>query len=343
MKIIKKTSDIRDLENIWINIDSENNSLTEFQTFSWNKILYSHFQKKKSIKKVSEIVFLVFETEKSKIIIVPLMLDMIEKEASIFGQSSISDYLDFIYSQIEIDDLYNVVEYLLGMYPDFLFLFDRINESSLLFEMLTLKYQEISSERKICAKIEVKSNMNYIHSLSKNSRQNYRTAVNRINKSNLTYEVSIDIGKVNYQRLTKLYSLYVMRRLEKVKSSIRIKLKSFIKLVVMEVLHRSNDVLSDYLHSQENSLVAYININGDLAAYFAGIYKGRVLYISRASISNKYKHFSPGVVCLIETVEKIRNDFDIIDLTRGDEKYKIQCGAKQHYNYLFKLKGNRRI
>ena len=82
-------------------------------------------------------------------------------------------------------------------------------------------------------------------------------------------------------------------------------------------------------------MAAYIN--GELAAYFNyGLdkYHKRVVLMA-VGTNEKYGWYSPGMLLIYEYILKQLDnaDIEVVDFTRGNEKYKYSLGGKEHFNH----------
>lgn len=169
----------------------------------------------------------------------------------------------------------------------------------------------------------------YLQSLSKNVKQNLRTAYNRMEKNNVVYKLAIsgrdDYNTIDFNLLKKKYHERNAYR----KETIYWKSKIYKKL---DYLFRDELDMFDYEQLKNTDFtLAILEINGELAAYFFGFKRLNKIEINRVVINDVFKFYSPGMLLINEFIKVgIRDKLEVIDLTVGDEKYKFDLGGSVH-------------
>ena len=249
--------------------------------------------------------------------------------------------LDFIYSDtISFDDFSFFIDTISKMEVSAAWKIERISEKSLLCnywkQYIAEKKGIISSD--ICVEIPVPSKYDdWYAGLSKSTRQNIRTAYNRLKTDNkkLNVELYYDtkIPKKIFNEILKVSS---MRALE------YMKIKSKMLWSIINILKKREPVMS-FLRKYTHCFYGIVRIDGKISAFLAGfeVNDGRII-IPKLSYNSAFYRYSPGTVLINETMNNICTKDDILslDLSRGDEKYKSTFGGIEYLNYSFEFNGN---
>lgn len=165
--------------------------------------------------------------------------------------------------------------------------------------------------------------------LSKSTRQNIRTAYNRMNTDGVTMRFEIARGeKIKSGTLDCLIDLYCKRHSERY----HVETSSLKKLYL-----RHLDFSTTCLRAHPDNFYAAVYMNDKLAAFLSGMVEkgGTSAIIPRLSIEDEFSKYSPGVVLINETVRKMTSDLNIryLDLSKGAEKYKFSMGGQPYNTY----------
>lgn len=332
---------IKEISPLWNKLYVNNPNLTWFQSYNWNESLEKKFWGRKHTRySKCRLIYIVFD----KKIIVPLVENRKKKLISLLGNDESSDYLSFIFgSTVTEQELYIACIEIFSGYRNYKFILDKIYNNSLcvaLNRFLEDKRLSCQVYKKECVHVVTQTESeSFYKSLSKSSRQNYRTAINRIKKTGYSYEIKTDVRQVSISESEVLYEMYAERRAIcdnlNLKGQLISKAREFIKGILRE---NDIDVLSDYC-VKEPVFLSEILIDGKLAAYCEGNINNdkQAILISRVAIKKEFYNFSPGHILLIDTIENVKDKFRYFDLTRGTETYKFKLGGKIHYNYCYEL------
>lgn len=333
---------IKEIQELWRTLYKDNDNLSFYQSYEWNSCLEKQFHASKMLRyRGCQLVYYAFDGQ----VILPLIIDSKNKIISLLGHKESSDYLSFIFKNLDDNLLQKILNFLLIKYENFCLYFDKINESNILCEMLqkvkTLQNCNVKSEKKECVYIPLNADMDsFYRSLSKNARQNYRTAKNRLKRDQHSYQVRTNVIKLDDLQAGTFYKLYRERRdycdkreifIKKIRHSAK-KMISFIPgFSVIDPLTLYSLQVPVFLSS--------IFVDNELAAFCEGNYNNRkgTISIARIATNEVYYSYSPGQILLIETLEQLKDQIHFFDLTRGVEDYKFKLNGKKHYNYSFLL------
>lgn len=285
-----------------------------YQTYDFNKLCYLYrITSISNIKKFNILCdFIVGYEDNKPVCIAPLVIDRKPTKCiRLLGHGTNAGYLDFIYKEAKY--VPKMLEYINEKYKNYNIEFIFVKEESPLTKMLK------SSESFNNYAIFIKDYETYFSSLSKSTRQNIRTAYNRLEKDGHKYKECIfnkdskEIEKI----LGYCNEIYHKRKKDWVKTEIE-----YTPLVKRKVLKR--DVINQSVRSLEEAIVVVLFIDEIPAGYFIGLKYENGIYIPRLAIDVKFARYSPGMILINEYLKKIKLNEKayIFDLCRGEEKYK---------------------
>ena len=307
--------------------------MTIYQSYDWYHMLQS-YSLRDSFLHINS--FAVCRNEKKEaIIIAPLWIlryslwwPFNRKGFYFLGREASSDYLNMIYKDFNPEALDFLLQQLSKKYNLHTFKFELVREDSALYNYL-LKKNIIRDHRLISVALHLPdSEDEYKKMLSKSSKQNLRTANNRLQKDEKTILFKLDDSIVNKDNCLKIKN----SRLEK--KSYEPDLKRRIKKWLFKKLSIQFPKYVPFLTDAETYIMsAYCE--GNLAAFFnyAIDYNSKSVIILTAGTNEDYARYSPGMLLMFEFIKHtISNDNDIkvIDFTRGNEHYKYALGGENN-------------
>lgn len=354
MVTIHRYLNLLSLKNKWLGIQNRS-CITPFQDYFFVRNLWFNYYPYCFSQRCIPVFFDLEDDGETKLI-APLCYCG-ERGYKLFGAVNGCEYCDFIYSK-EID-LENYLPPLLDYLRNNIS-FDMVREDSFLYRYLinqNVVYND-RPETNVHINIPV-SYSHYYGSLSSSTRQNLRTAYNRINRDKhivrliglvgkeYVYECVMDCMKItdertySYRLLTKkeknhyfndMIDLYVKRHEERYNVHTS-RLKSFyLKSINFSTIN---------LKALDNSCNIMIYIDDELAAFMGGFIDRfrKSLVIPRLSINNFFKFYSPGVILINESILFCQKVLSLVnlDLGRGGEKYKYVMGGESHLTHKFSI------
>lgn len=305
-----------------------------FQSYESNVLYYKVFRLK-GVRRKYKPVFLYCYSDNQECI-VPIIINDKQRIIRNFSSFGPIDYFDIISSSKASIWLVDVISAMMAKYHDYQFIFENCHESSDIYTALQL----FRADKFSCVKINLKqwnSYEEYFMSLSKHQRQNIRTAYNKLNNNAIHYKLSYydaDQGWLNRDVLCKCQKMYEERCEIK---NLHVNIGK-IKRVIIRMLHRFQDPLLDIISSSPLKYGFVLNFNLMPAAYMLGFYSNdkKGLLVPRLACNNEYARYDAGIIMLNEVIKYCyQNGLEYIDLTRGDEPYKISMGGKESYNFTF--------
>lgn len=266
--------------------------------------------------------------------ICPLAIDSWKREVFLLGDFSAVGYCDLIYGADVTDAQFDaVIGALRARYSGYTLKFNKVNESSALCAYLLRRGESLSRSECVCVSLGEDYDA-YYKALSKHSRQNIRTAYNRMNRDGKTFCFQIVKGA---DRLTKkqkddIIRVYCTRMKDKFGSEV-------LPYPIMYTAQRYFNPIVRSLNTLDDQFHALLYIDGELAAFLSGLRSGdgKRIVVPRLSMNGKFDFYDPGIVLLRETAEYLCREYPgtELDLSRGNEKYKYTMGGKPHFNHSF--------
>lgn len=184
----------------------------------------------------------------------------------------------------------------------------------------------------------------HISGLSSSVRQNIRTAFNRLRRDGIEVRLEVfdEANPVSDVVWKKIMDLYFARLFSKYKSD-RVR-SPFARLRQRFMYyHVKHDTLS--LHRLPNSWHAVLWHGDRIVAFMNGLltHDGQVVSVPRLAIDSQYGFYSPGYVLTVEVLRYIAAHPTLreLDLSRGDEKYKLDMGGLLYSGSDFDLRAVR--
>ncbi|MPM51921.1 hypothetical protein SDC9_98673 [bioreactor metagenome] len=308
--------------NIWsvkaywlqLTLDKDNSI---FQQYDFNKLFFIYrITSLSNIKKRNiSCRFIVGIVKEEVKCIAPLVIDNENRKTlRLLGHGTNAGYLDYIYNDPSyVQPLHDFIKF---KYQGFEFDYIFVPVTSPLANIM----QSVDEYKNYA--ITYQSYVDYYAGLSKNTRQNIRTAYNRLTTDNKKFELKVlqTREEIKEETLKALNDLYQKRKQT---------WTGEVALVgVAKDIFLKRDVVYKAVKSLQNSIIGILYIDGYIASFFIGFTKGKNVCIPRLAIDSDFGRYSPGVVLILEYL-KIKEDNNALmfDLCRGDEKYKTTLGG----------------
>ncbi len=328
------------LETIWKNLE-KGQDMTYFQSYNWYTMLNNCYVPQDTSDFTS--IFAVVKRDNEAILIAPLWVvfktfKWVNKKGIYFlGREGWSDYLNFIYKDFDSNALMFLLKSVVDKYKVHSFKFSELKESALSYRFLQSCMNLGEGNKGICVALELPDTLeSYSKMLSKNARQNIRTAHNRLKKDGKEVRFVFD-DKDTDKELCR--NMREQRWVEKFKHI------SKLRLLKYRIMHRLTFHFKPYLpficYNDGHFLTTYID--NKLSSFFFYLIddEHRQISVIAAGVDLQYSRYSPGIISLNAFINKMieEKQYDIIDFTRGDEPYKYTVGGQNHFivNADFKL------
>lgn len=330
----KLYKNIDDIETIWDSLVSRNPKLLPYMYYYYNKCICDSYWLYQ-LKGFQRPLFAVCYKDNTPIFIAPLAKSITGRFCKMLGDIQGSDNIDFIYaSDIDREILGQCIESVRKTVGGEISC-SRINADSLVLDYIRNIAPGHRIEPYPHVNVKFGDDFNeYFKGLSKNSRQNIRTSLNRIVKDGTTVEFKVAHTENEIAKVLDLYYSRMRNRYRIGMSAARIRLMEYIGR------HFKHDTRS--LTTSDNRFICYLEINGEMASCMLGL-KNRqetLITVPRLSINDKFSKYSPGNLLIYECVKYLIDHTSIrnLDLSRGNEKYKYIMGGVEYYTYTFDIK-----
>lgn len=344
-KCIKKIDDFEELRTIWEKIQY-GPEMTVFQEINWNILLYKELMKKVLLHNFCS-VEIFWGIDKEKIVIIPILVQKISTKNKLFGKKkgiyllgngSYSDYLNIIYEEFNEYLVNFVIDEIKKIYKNMPVFFSDIREDTSFNNYLLLKGKMIEENVSVSVRLN-KSADEYTGSLSKHTRQNLRTSVNRMNKDGKNYELEIQNNIKNERLLSELTDIHIKRMIIKNNGKKHKKIISRLKILIRIFKEKHNNIIIDSMKTMQNSVCVIVRINGEVAGYLYGLKDRRAVRIMQNCVDAQYSYYSPMFRGSYEYIVKCIEEAETeeVDFTRGDEQYKYKLGGVETKLYTYVL------
>ena len=319
--------------------------MTYFQSFNWYKMLTmlnsnikdKHFKIRLGI---------VYDDNEEVVLIAPLWIvtktfkKYNKKGAYLFGRKQWSDYLNFIYKDINEEIIKALFCSLKDKYGIDKIYLEEIPTESQFFKMVTTNYSYVEHKLTTCVHLDLPSSIEeYNKILSKSFRQNIRTAINRTKKDDIKFLFNYDDKNVNIETFLNNRIDRLQEKKTKWTPSKYLRFKWFIKSLLTGDYWGEEYCFPEYIpitHDKNSKTMTCCTSDGELCAAFNyGFDANKKRIVLMAVCTNfKYYRYSPGIQLIynyiLEQMEK--KEVACIDFTRGTERYKYDFGGQEHYN-----------
>lgn len=328
---------VRDFESVkekWIKLE-QGADMTVFQSYEWNLLVYKQYLNSVYNKLFSKIV--IYETEN---VIAPLIIQKIsfsirwlgrKKGIYFLGEGSYSDYLNLIYSDAGREEIVRFINYILEDNGKLEWKFSFIRDGNIVNKIMetneiTPVHEMVSVEVKLPETVERFDKM-----LSKSTRQNLRTSLNRMNREAFDYELEIMEGAIVDELADQLVPIHLKRVLEINSHSIGTvnKISNWIRRKRLKYIEVNNNIVNWAMKSMVNSMIILCRLNGNVAGYLYGLRDNKTVRILQNCFVDEYKFYSPmfrgAYDFLVKEIQS--SEIECVDFTRGDEEYKYKLGG----------------
>lgn len=348
MYTIKYTdiSEIVSLRSEWEHLE-QGDDMTYFQRYNWNLIL-ANLQQPVN-KNIIQFFATIMDGNKA-VMIAPISIvkrgRWLKNEAVLFGGGGWSDYMNFVYTKFDAGALKFLFQNIKKRYAVKRFHFECMPESSQIYRYLKSNYIYINENHGICVSLRIPTDeASYMKLLSKNSRQNIRTAINRAAKDGVEFTYNFCDTTIDLQQFIHYRDVRTEERADKQRPSLFVKLRFIIKNIATHLLLQKTTLpalqYAPFIHDSHSRFMSITDTNGNLCAAFnyAPDPKHGSIALMAAATNPKFYKYSPGILLLyhyiIQQIEE--GTLRILDFTRGNEKYKYALGGQEHYVSTFDI------
>lgn len=329
------------LHDCWKQLES-GEDMSIFQTYDWFKNINALYFKEHTKNIFRRWEYILIRLDNEPVMIAPIQIILVgwqykcvglRKGFYFIGRQGYSDYLNLIYHHFQEEAFLVLSDYLKKKYHTSYFCFEQLLETTELAKYIIANYKHAKSEC-YCADLVLPNTFDeYNGLLSKSTRQNIRTAINRQKRDNrelvhsLTY--TIDDELANTLMDIRAMRLDEKRKKSGSKASWKGKLYGKMRRLLINLFTAEQEVIRENC----NPWCFLVKEGERIASFFWGIYEKekKIYYVILAGVDPEYAWYSPSISHLYLFIkEQYENDdriFNILDFTRGGERYKEDMGG----------------
>uniref|UniRef100_A0AB33J4P4 BioF2-like acetyltransferase domain-containing protein n=3 Tax=unclassified Prevotella TaxID=2638335 RepID=A0AB33J4P4_9BACT len=330
---LQTTSNLLKIRSIWKEIYDANEKHGVFQEYFYNQCIWIQ-QFLRSLGKKRYPLFAVIYEHGEPLLIAPLSVSWKrENQPMLFNEIQGCDVAEFIYrNNITDEQLDACIDLLTNRFGTIKM--TRFDTQSKIYRRYIERYPDI--EQTFYPYVDIpfgNSHDDYLRSLSKSTRQNLRTSYNRLKSDGREFHFAVEGGRAfSLKEWSKFYFFYTDRQQEKYR-----KYKGIKKYTKMFTKH---DCVS--IRNSSSNFIATLYYEEKIAALLMGLVSrdGTRVVVPWLAIDGKLGRYSPGYQLVNETIKYCMEHTQIrhLDLSRGDEGYKLTMGGRLYYTAYFEMK-----
>lgn len=322
---IKKIYNIQTIKKDWLSLQDSGALNSPFQEYEYIKLSYKLFFPY-CIHRKYLAMFYAFYEDGVCVMILPLVKYLKGRSAELFANEDGLNYCDVL-----VQDKKYILPALKLLANEHNYLYcNKVLESSLLYSISKDLNVDNKTINNVCISFGEDYSV-YNKSLSKSTRQNLRTAYNRLDTDGRNIELKVLYGGDKSLDYKPFLTLYCQRH------STRYNVQTN-RLKKWFLLHLNFSTVN-YIKNH-NGLTIALYIDGKLASFMSGMLGRQNEYVvPRLSINDEYGFYSPGMILINEAIKYFMSNTSVrhLDLSLGEEPYKYKMGGTVHYTHSFKL------
>lgn len=315
--------------------------MTVFQSYNWYEMLNKYYVPGNTKNYIS--IYATVRKSGKVVLIAPLWIvlhtfSIINKRGVYFlGRKGWSDYLNFIYDDFDREALSFLLSNITIKFKTNRFCLESLRHSSASYQYICKEMAPTILGNGICVSVLLPSSTkDYYNSLSKNTRQNIRTANNRLKKDGVNFCVVTDDQQVDTEKCFNIREERFLMKFDKIS-----KLRKFKYAIMKRLSFQFKSFLPFYTYEYGHFLTSYCGDELSSFFYYLIDKSHKEIVVLAAGVNIKYSRYSPGILSLYDFIDKniTHGDISSIDFTSGNEKYKYYMGGKEKFisGLVFKL------
>lgn len=351
-KAIKSDRDLMKFKDKWKKLE-KGEDMTAFQSFEWNVLLVEQWLSFRYNRLLSDIYIAEVIDNSDTVMLIPLVVQKVslgikwlgrKKGVYFLGIESWSDYLNAVYSSCDDEMFDYAFEEILKAFPGLNISLNCVRDDTFLSRWCQKKGLYDNETKSVYVSLP-ESVEEYNNRLSKSTKQNLRTALNRMDKGGYRYDVSV-CGNINdNEAINELCDIHARRVRVKNKRN-KEKLdrihyySNMLRSRYVEWHDRKYDIVRNSMSRMTDSVLVMVRMNDDIVGYLYGLMDDRAIRIMQNCFKMEYAFYSPlfrGTYdFILEEISKGAHGVKEIDFTRGDESYKYKLNGKEMllHNYV---------
>lgn len=336
-------SELDRLEDIWMSLET-GPDMTVFQSWDWHQAVRQRLRSERlSRLTVRHRIYVVYDGD-SPILIAPLRIHHAPlsrqhlRGIHFMGREGTADYLNFIYDEFSPTACHLALATAAADFNLSTITLDRVLEGTRSYEYL--ESVGTISQRDVAVSIRPTPNGTYEAGLSKRSRQNLRTASNRLKSDRLMALTDFggapdasDLAEFIRLKEARTAAIHARNSQPGLRSAITLTRRGYRALLFTQSVEAYGALMEN-----EHAWHMTTKIDGQLAAFALGFIdpqpNNRTLRVTHVAFDDKWKRYSPGIIGLHTLLQRIStgevDSISVVDFTRGEEHYKYALGGIAH-------------
>lgn len=332
-----------ELQTHWTALQS-GPEMTVFQSFQWFELVNEHFSRERLSRAVVRAVYyLVSDEQDTPVLIAPLRVHLLRlsphhrRGVHLLGRNGYADYLNFIYREFDPAAASMVVDRAVADFGLRQFLMERITAGTSSYAWFA-SHIGAKVEDQEAVQVQLPSSLEeYNRMLSKSTRQNVRTAWNRSRKDGVSLRVNWGEAQIDEDVAGQLALLKRQREENRARRHLRLtqRVRDLAREIVFKALFTEFNEAHEAMKRMADPWVLLVRARGEICAFAFGLPDGfggrRVLRVLQVAYDESYARYSPGLIglhaFLSDEIAQHLPNFDVIDFTRGGERYKHELGG----------------
>lgn len=351
--LIEKPSDFLEVRDLWHELEN-GKDMTAFQSYAWNELLVEEYFADAYNRTFSKLYVYYVVREECPVLLAPLIVQKHTAKLSwwgrrkgiyLLGLNSYSDYMNFVYQSFEEETADLLLKAIREHFYGLPFYFNYIRKDTDACEYLIDRKAEILAQTtsvyvSLCGSADV-----YLSSLSKSTKQNLRTAKNRMVKDSLEYVLETGRELQNTENIDTLLYMHDVRAMSKNSKRDVDFLHRISRILMTKYRTRKEkkyNIIAQSMKRMHNSYFVTVSLNGNIVSYLYGLTDQKAYRIMQNCFDEEYKFYSPMFKGAFDFISKECDEGKLgvsqIDFTRGDEEYKLKLAGKEVPLYHFVIR-----
>ena len=326
------------LKQIWKKLYDHNPYIFPYSSWEYNEQIIKYMKVKPSTIGQKN-YFVVYEEDGKPIVMFPLYVK--KDTLHLLGQNiSGAGHLDALYdADITPNQWSRALLELKNTFPGKKLQLTMVNERSKLCQFLqrgtdnqTLPSIKSDMDR-VCVKIPFPDTYEeYEQGLSRTSRSNLPKAYSNIRRHQMDMSLQVVQGPfTDKSLLSEVMKIYTKRESERKHRSMNF---------FPYPKHRYFSAFVWAMEALDSHYTFCLFLNHKPAAFMTGFVTNyNEIVFPYVSIDSSFGSYAPGKLMIAESIKWLQAHTQIrgLDLSRGDERYKLEMGGVRHYNYRFEI------
>lgn len=336
---------INTIKTAWENM-CMGKDMTVFQSYQWHELQIHWYHISSFLHKIMNLyeIWAIYKEDILKMII-PIRYCRLSLKARkglhFIGFGNYSDYCNLIYDDFDPACFEFALKELKAEFGPIPFYLEGLIENTALEKYLNDK--GFVGNKRVAVYVDIEDDVeSYQKKLSKSTRQNLRTALNRMKKKEINYRYFV-YDQINDKNMVDtLIDVHLKRNIEKNKRNNWI--FNFLRKIRQTLIEKRHSIISELMQNFSGIWILVVFCDEEIAGYLLGIYDHKIVRVIQNCVNSDFGFYSPTFRAvydyIIECTEK-NNDGQSsvlqIDFTSGNEPYKYKLNGKERYLYDYKI------